>query len=132
MTLFDERERAFENLFAHQEELRFLIQARRNQLFGRWAAEQIGVRGSEFISYVGSFVEDAVHARPDSKLVERVSGDFLSHGVEVSHSRIVDALYIAAAEAMKQVRTGIREIDPFTAERLKPAPATIERSGRSE
>jgi hypothetical protein len=90
------------------------------------------VRGSEFISYVGSFVEDAVHARPDSKLVERVSGDFLSHGVEVSHSRIVDALNVAASEAMKQVRTGIREVDPLTAERLKPAPVALEPSGRSQ
>ena len=132
MTLFDERERAFENMFAHQEELRFLIQARRNQLFGRWAAEQIGVRGSEFISYVVSFVEDAAHARPDRELVERVSGDFLTNGVEVSQSRILDALYVAASEAMKQVRTGIRETDSLTAERLGSAPAALEPSGRSK
>jgi hypothetical protein len=36
VTLFDERERTFENLFAHEEELRFLALARRNQLFARW------------------------------------------------------------------------------------------------
>jgi hypothetical protein len=47
MTLFNERERAFENLFAHEEEVRFLAQARRNHLFAQWAAEQLGLRGSE-------------------------------------------------------------------------------------
>jgi hypothetical protein len=47
MTLFDERERAFENLFAHEEGLRFRALARRNHLFARWAAEQIGLCSSE-------------------------------------------------------------------------------------
>ena len=42
MTIFDERERAFENLFAHEEQLRFLALSRRNQLFARWAASEEG------------------------------------------------------------------------------------------
>ena len=48
MTMFEDRERAFENLFAHEEELRFLALARRNQLFARWAAEQMGLRGHNY------------------------------------------------------------------------------------
>ncbi len=47
MTMFDERERAFENFFAHEEDLRFFALARRNQLFARWAAEQLGLRGAD-------------------------------------------------------------------------------------
>ena len=38
MTTFDEREHAFENKFAHDEELRFRAEARRNKLLGLWAA----------------------------------------------------------------------------------------------
>ncbi len=38
MTTFDDRERAFENLFAHDQELAFKAQARRNRAIGLWAA----------------------------------------------------------------------------------------------
>ena len=55
MTLFDERERAFENLFAHEEELRFRALARRNNLLARWAAEQLDLRRSERHAYIRSF-----------------------------------------------------------------------------
>jgi hypothetical protein len=39
MTTFDNREQAFENKFAHDEEMLFKITARRNKLLGLWAAE---------------------------------------------------------------------------------------------
>ena len=80
MTLFDERERAFENLFAHEEELRFLAVARRNELFARWAAEQIGLRGTEYRDYVRSFVETAVQPQSDRDLMDRVRADLLAYG----------------------------------------------------
>jgi hypothetical protein len=35
MTLFDERERAFEKMFAHEEEMRFRGLALRNKLLGQ-------------------------------------------------------------------------------------------------
>ena len=115
MTMFDERERAFENQFAHEEELRFLTLARRNQLFGRWSAEQIGLRGTDLVVYVRSFVRDAVEARPDAALVEKVRQDFVAHGVEVADRRLHEAMDIAAAEAAHQVRSGIRETGPLSA-----------------
>ena len=45
MTTFDEREKAFESKFAHDEELRFKSTVRRNKLFGLWAAEKLGLSG---------------------------------------------------------------------------------------
>ena len=39
MTTFDKREEGFEKKFAHDEELRFKANARRNKLLGLWAAE---------------------------------------------------------------------------------------------
>ena len=108
MTLFDERERAFENLFAHEEELRFLALVRRNQLFARWAAEQLRLRGSEYHAYVRSFAESAVRSEPEATLIEHVRMDFLGSGVEASPSTIREALATAAAQAARQVRTETR------------------------
>ena len=97
MTMFDERERAFENLFAHEEELRFLSIARRNRLFARWAAEQLGLRGSQYHAYVRSFAVSAIRPASEPDLIDRVRADFISEGVETSDERIRAALAAAAA-----------------------------------
>ena len=47
MTTFNDRKDAFESKFARDEELRFKAMARRNKLFGLWAANQLGQSGSE-------------------------------------------------------------------------------------
>ncbi|MEM8776961.1 MAG: ATPase inhibitor subunit zeta, partial [Pseudomonadota bacterium] len=39
MSTFDDRENAFENMYAHDEEMKFKAEARRNKLVGLWAAE---------------------------------------------------------------------------------------------
>ena len=109
MTLFDERERAFENLFAHEETLRFRALARRNHLFARWAAEQLGLRGSACQAYVRSFVDGAVRPESDEALIRRVRTDLLACDVEVPDEQIRAAMVRATAEAARQVRTETRE-----------------------
>ena len=56
MTTFDKREEAFEQQFAHDEELKFKATARRNKLLGLWAAEKLGLTGAEADSYALSVV----------------------------------------------------------------------------
>ncbi len=121
MTLFDERERAFENLFVHEESQRFRARARRNRLFGAWAAEQIGLRGAEHAEYLASFLRCAVERRPDELLIERVRSAFLAHGVPASDGRIRAALAEAAGRAALQIRDGAPP--PATAARPSPEAA---------
>jgi hypothetical protein len=107
MTLFDERERAFELIFVHEEDLRFLARARRNRLFGSWAAEQLGLRGQEWEQCIASFLRCAVDQQSDETLIERVRSAFLAHGVPAFDRRIRAALTEAAAQAVIQIRAGI-------------------------
>jgi len=51
MSSFDKRQEGFEKKFAHDEELRFKASARRNKLFGLWAAEKLGKTGTEAETY---------------------------------------------------------------------------------
>jgi hypothetical protein len=108
MTTFDERERAFENLFAHEEELRFLALSRRNQLFARWAAEQLGLRPSDYHAFVRSFAESAVRRESERALIERVRADFAAEGVDTDEERIQAAFAAAAGAAARQIRTEAR------------------------
>ena len=56
MTTFDKREDAFEKQFAHDEELKFKAEARRNKLLGLWAAEKLGKSGADADAYAKEVV----------------------------------------------------------------------------
>ena len=107
MTIFDERERAFENLFAHEEELRFRALARRNQLFAGWAADQLRLGRTEYHAYVRFFIEEAVRPEAAGTLIDRVRDDFRAESLEIADEHIRAAFAKAAAEAARQVRTEV-------------------------
>ncbi len=57
MTTFNDREKAFENKFAHDEEMQFRAVARRNRLLGLWAASLLGKTGEEAEAYAREVVK---------------------------------------------------------------------------
>ena len=57
MTTFDDRERAFEAKFAHDEEMAFRVVARRNRLLGQWASARMGLTPEETDAYAKSVVQ---------------------------------------------------------------------------
>ena len=59
MTTFDKREEGFEKKFAHDEELRFKANARRNRMLGMWAAEKLGLTGDAAMAYAKEVVMSA-------------------------------------------------------------------------
>lgn len=73
MTTFDDRENAFENKFAHDEEMQFKAVARRNRLTGLWAAGLLGKSGDDAEAYAKTVViadfEEAGHEDVVRKLV---------------------------------------------------------------
>lgn len=56
MTTFNDRERAYESKFAHDADLRFKAEARRNRLLGEWAAGQLGKTGDDARAYAMTVV----------------------------------------------------------------------------
>ena len=56
MTTFDKREEGFEKKFAHDEELRFKANARRNKLLGLWAAGKAGLSRAAAEAYAKDVV----------------------------------------------------------------------------
>lgn len=73
---FDDREKAFESKWAHDEELRFKIVARRNKLLGIWAAEQMGISGDEAQEYAKSVVRADLEEAGHEDVVRKVRKDF--------------------------------------------------------
>ena len=101
MTDFQDRERAEESKFAHDEEMHFRIHARRNRLVGNWAAERMGLSAVEAEAYAKSVVQADFEESGDEDVVRKLLGDLTSAGVEVSEADIREALEAKAVEAKR-------------------------------
>ncbi len=102
MTTFDDREKAFENKFAHDEELQFKISARRNKLLGIWAAGLMGLTAEEADSYAKSVVQADFEESGDEDVVRKLLGDLTSAGVEADDQMVRAAMDTQMAEARRQ------------------------------
>ena len=52
MNSFEDRKKNFENKFAHDEELKFKVNSKRNKYLGEWAAEILGKKDKEKEQYI--------------------------------------------------------------------------------
>ncbi|SNR40817.1 DUF1476 domain-containing protein [Puniceibacterium sediminis] len=75
MTTFDDRENAFENKFAHDEEMKFRAEARCNKLLGLWAAELLGKSGDDAAAYAKEVVKSDFEEAGHEDVVRKVSAD---------------------------------------------------------
>ena len=103
MTQFDDRERAFETKFAHDEEMKFRITARRNRLLGEWAARQMGLSEVETESYAKDVVRSDFEEAGEHDVIRKVLGDLTAAGVDSSEDSIAEALRNKEIEARRQI-----------------------------
>jgi hypothetical protein len=106
MTTFDKREEGFEKKFAHDEELRFKANARRNKLLGLWAAEKMGVTGAASEAYAKEVVVADFEEAGDDDVFRKVRKDFDAKGVAQSDQDIRKAMTDLMALAIEQIKTG--------------------------
>ncbi|HEU5481563.1 MAG TPA: DUF1476 domain-containing protein [Sphingomicrobium sp.] len=103
MTQFDDRERAFESKFAHDEQMNFRIVARRNRLLGEWAARKLGLSEEETASYAKDVVRADFEEAGDEDVVRKVLGDLIAGGIDVDDTEIREALSHKLVEARRQI-----------------------------
>ncbi|MAO26160.1 MULTISPECIES: DUF1476 domain-containing protein [Roseovarius] len=75
MTTFDDREKAFESKYAHDQEMQFRAEARRNKLLGLWAAELMGKTGDDADAYAREVVKADFEEAGHEDVVRKVAGD---------------------------------------------------------
>jgi hypothetical protein len=107
MTTFDDREKAFENIYARDQEMQFKVIARRNRLLGAWAANLMGLTDVEAESYAKDVVRADFEEAGDEDVIRKVLGDLTSAGIECDEARIRETLEHKAAEAKRQLMEGL-------------------------
>ena len=103
MTTFDDREKAFEGMFARDEEMMFRVHARRNRLLGVWAAERMGLDAAETEAYAKAVVQADFEEAGDEDVVRKLLGDLTSAGVETDEAEIRTALEAKSVESRRQL-----------------------------
>jgi hypothetical protein len=104
MTTFDKREEGFEKKFAHDEELRFKANARRNKLLGAWAAEKLGLSGPDAESYAKEVVMADFEEAGDKDVFNKLRKDFDAKGVAQSDHQIRRTMDDLMEQAIAQIK----------------------------
>ena len=97
--MLEERERSIEAKFAHDEAVRFAVHARRNKLFGLWAAQRCRQGGLAAHRYALSLVTDLGLHREEA-LLRKVANNLAAAGTPASDQEIAKALQTATAQAV--------------------------------
>jgi len=103
MSTFDDRENAFENKYAHDEEMKFKAEARRNKLLGLWAAEILGKTGEEADAYAKEVVLSDFEEAGHEDVVRKVAGDLGDMAdADTIRSKMDELLRVAQEQLMKE------------------------------
>ena len=100
MTTFDDRENAFESKYAHDAEMQFKAEARRNKLLGLWAAELLGKSGDAADEYAKEVVRADFEEAGHDDVVRKLVGDL---GGLADEATVREKLAELQAEAKAQI-----------------------------
>jgi hypothetical protein len=104
MPQFTDRENAFESKFAHDSEMQFKAEARRNKLLGLWAADLLGRTGDEAAAYAREVVKSDFEEAGDEDVFRKVSGDLGTRADEATiRAKMAELMGTAKAQLMDEV-----------------------------
>jgi hypothetical protein len=102
MGILDDRKRGSEEKFRLEQELLFRLKARRNRLFGKWAANALGLTGSEAEEYVKSVMFADLQAPGDEDLLSKVERDLDAVSNKKTRTELRETLERFAEDARVQ------------------------------
>jgi hypothetical protein len=106
MSGLDDRKKAHESKFAHDEKLSFEVEARGSKLFGLWVAEHLGLDDDSALTYAKEVVCANLDEPGFDDILRKVKPDLEAKGVELSDNVLNGEIEKAMIEARKQLSEG--------------------------
>lgn len=104
MTTFDDRENAFEAKFAHDSEMQFRAEARRNRLAGLWAAGLLGKSGDEAAAYAMEVVSADFEEAGDEDVVRKIVADLAGKAsADEVRAKLKELMQMAKVQLMSEI-----------------------------
>lgn len=103
MSTFDDREKGFEKKFAHDADLKFKAESRRNKYLAEWAAPKLGITGPAVDDYVKAVRKSDLAKAGDDDVFDKVKADFAAKGVTIADTDIRKAMGEFLAKAVGEI-----------------------------
>ena len=81
MEKFDERKKSFEKKFAHDEELKFKVAAKRNKYLGQWVSQKLGYDSEKEKEYIESVIKADFQEAGDEDVFRKIQADLKGHNI---------------------------------------------------
>lgn len=103
MSTFDDRENAFEAKFAHDADMQFKAEARRNKLLGLWAADLMGLSSEAAADYAKEVIKSDFEEAGHEDVYRKVSGDLDAKADEATiRAKIAELMIEAKSQLMSE------------------------------
>jgi hypothetical protein len=106
MTTFDDREKGYEKKFAHDADLKFKAESRRNKALAEWAGAKMGMSGAAMDDYIKAVRKSDLAEAGDDDVFGKVKADLAAKGVAVSDADIRKVMGEALAKAVTDIESG--------------------------
>ena len=101
MSSFDDRKKAFEKKFVHDEEIQFKVNAKRNKYLGEWVAEKLGKKDQNKEIYVQEVIKSDFAEPGDEDVFRKIQKDLKESGIEILDQEIRDQMVSCLERAKK-------------------------------
>ena len=106
MASMDEREKGFEKKFAHDADLKFKAESRRNKMLAEWAGGLMGMSGTDVEDYIKAVRKADLAEKGDADVIRKVLKDLTDKGVKTSEADIAKKMGEFLATAVQQIEAG--------------------------
>ena len=105
MTGFEDRQKAYENKFARDADLKFKAESRRNKMLAEWAAEKLNITGSAVEDYVKEVRRADLTEKGDNDVFDKVLKDLVDKGSKVTAAELRAKMDEFLAKAVEQIES---------------------------
>ena len=81
MEKFDERKKSFEKKFAHDEELKFKVAAKKNKYLGQWVSQKLGYDSEKEKEYIQSVIKADFQEAGDEDVFRKIKADLKDQNI---------------------------------------------------
>jgi len=105
MNSFDDREKGFEKKFAHDADLKFKAESRRNKMLAEWAGAKLGLTDAALEDYIKAVRKADLAEKGDDDVFRKVKADLAEKSVAVSDADIRAAMGEFLAKAVTEIES---------------------------
>ena len=106
MADLDKRRDVWDTKLSSDSEFRFRVSVRRNQLLGRWVAEQLGLEGEAARQLIVRIIKSDFEEVGDEDVIRAMIRKLKAGGIEVDEAVIRKRFATAQGEAIRQLAEG--------------------------